>query len=385
MLRKPLLTTVEVAELLKVKEATVRGWIRRGELKGIHISREWRIAVKDLEEFVAAGARVNGSDQFSACSADESHASDDARRPVAREGSDAGEASAPSLPQTRPEASTWETSMTAPDLLIHIKADKRWTESVDVGIRLARHLDARAHGLLTMGEAARFKALYRGSDDLIAERQVGWDKAAADIGAQFMSALKANLVEGSWLVGEGHASELLALVGRVHELVVVEQNDPIIDEIDWDPAEASVLGSGVPTLVVPSKGEFPTVGRTIAVAWNQSREAARVVSCALSLLQKAERVIVLNGQRKESFAGITRFPPHDLSTYLRRKGVATEEVTFSPSDEKAGPAMLDAAKRHGADLLVMGACGRSWFREWVFGSATRHVLRHMDLPVLMAH
>ncbi len=194
-----------------------------------------------------------------------------------------------------------------------------------------------------------------------------------------------NGVDGSWLVGEGHASELLSLVGRVHDLVVVEQNEPRVDEIDWDPAEETVLGSGVPTLVVPNKGAFPAVGRRIVIAWNQSREAALAVRGALPLLKCAEQVIVLNGQRKESFASITRAPSYDLAAYLRRKGVATEEVSFASSDEKAGAAILKASNQHRADMLVMGAYGRSWFREWVLGGATRHVLHHMDLPVLMAH
>lgn len=53
MLSRPLMTTQEVAELLKVKEATVRKWIRDGELPAIQFHREWRIAVRHLEEFVA--------------------------------------------------------------------------------------------------------------------------------------------------------------------------------------------------------------------------------------------------------------------------------------------------------------------------------------------
>lgn len=52
MLRKPLLTTHEVAVLLKMKEATIRRWIRNGELPALHIGREWRIAVIQLEEFL---------------------------------------------------------------------------------------------------------------------------------------------------------------------------------------------------------------------------------------------------------------------------------------------------------------------------------------------
>lgn len=54
MLSRPLMTTHEVAELLKMKEATVRKWIRDGELPAIQFHREWRVSVRHLEEFVSA-------------------------------------------------------------------------------------------------------------------------------------------------------------------------------------------------------------------------------------------------------------------------------------------------------------------------------------------
>lgn len=54
MLSRPLMTTQEVAELLKVKEATVRKWIRDRELPAIQFHREWRIAARHLEEFITA-------------------------------------------------------------------------------------------------------------------------------------------------------------------------------------------------------------------------------------------------------------------------------------------------------------------------------------------
>lgn len=37
------------------------------------------------------------------------------------------------------------------------------------------------------------------------------------------------------------------------------------------------------------------------------------------------------------------------------------------------------------DLLVMGAYGRSRFREIILGGVTRHMLQHMTVPVLMSH
>jgi excisionase family DNA binding protein len=56
MLRKPLLTLRETADLLKLSEATLRGLIKAGDVRAIRIGREWRIAVRDLEDFLDAHA-----------------------------------------------------------------------------------------------------------------------------------------------------------------------------------------------------------------------------------------------------------------------------------------------------------------------------------------
>ena len=42
----------DVAERLKVAEATVRHWIKTGELRAIDIGKGWRIATADLEQFL---------------------------------------------------------------------------------------------------------------------------------------------------------------------------------------------------------------------------------------------------------------------------------------------------------------------------------------------
>ena len=52
MLSKPFFTTHEIAELLKVSEATVRTWIHESELRAVRLGREFRVAAKDLEAFV---------------------------------------------------------------------------------------------------------------------------------------------------------------------------------------------------------------------------------------------------------------------------------------------------------------------------------------------
>jgi nucleotide-binding universal stress UspA family protein len=56
-----------------------------------------------------------------------------------------------------------------------------------------------------------------------------------------------------------------------------------------------------------------------------------------------------------------------------------------PGELEIGAALLEAAGRFCADLLVMGGYGHSRLRELVLGGVTAHVLGHGEIPVLMAH
>ncbi|SIO07020.1 DNA binding domain-containing protein, excisionase family [Rhodovulum sp. ES.010] len=47
-------TVRDVAEQLKVSEATVRRWIRDGELRAIDIGKGWRVGANDLGAFLSA-------------------------------------------------------------------------------------------------------------------------------------------------------------------------------------------------------------------------------------------------------------------------------------------------------------------------------------------
>ncbi len=56
MLDEPFFTVHEIAELLKVTETTVRGWIHSGELRAVKCGRDFRVADTDLEAFLDAHA-----------------------------------------------------------------------------------------------------------------------------------------------------------------------------------------------------------------------------------------------------------------------------------------------------------------------------------------
>lgn len=52
MLTRKFLTVREVADLAQVGEATVRHWIKQGELRAIDVGREFRIIPRDFERFL---------------------------------------------------------------------------------------------------------------------------------------------------------------------------------------------------------------------------------------------------------------------------------------------------------------------------------------------
>ena len=139
--------------------------------------------------------------------------------------------------------------------------------------------------------------------------------------------------------------------------------------------------SGRPVLVVPYAGRHEGLGSRVLVAWNASREAARAVHDALPLLTRARSVVVLAVDPPDE----DHIPGADIAAHLAHHGVHVEARHTVAPDIEVGDELLNLISDLGADLLVMGAYGRSRWREAVFGGATRHILAHMTVPVLMAH
>lgn len=52
-----ILTTDEVAEMMRVSYNTARKWIKCGKIPGRKIGRVWRVVESDLREFISRGSR----------------------------------------------------------------------------------------------------------------------------------------------------------------------------------------------------------------------------------------------------------------------------------------------------------------------------------------
>jgi len=78
-------------------------------------------------------------------------------------------------------------------------------------------------------------------------------------------------------------------------------------------------------------------------------------------------------------------PSMDIGTHLARHGIKVETKDVHVQDLPIGEILINTANDAGSDLIVMGAYGHSRLNELVFGGATRDILRHMTMPVLMSH
>jgi nucleotide-binding universal stress UspA family protein len=70
---------------------------------------------------------------------------------------------------------------------------------------------------------------------------------------------------------------------------------------------------------------------------------------------------------------------------IARLRITVEAAATHALDIAIGDVLLSRAFDLGADLIVMGAYGHSRVRGMVLGGATRHLLQHMTVPVLMSH
>ena len=121
------------------------------------------------------------------------------------------------------------------------------------------------------------------------------------------------------------------------------------------------------------------------IAWNTSLPAAGAVRAALPLLKTAKSVTIMSIDPTMSETADGEDPGANLAKWLSHHGcnVTVQQVPGGGAD--TGKVMLRRAKDIGADLIVMGAYGRSRLREAIFGGTTRSMIEQTEMPVLLSH
>ena len=273
------------------------------------------------------------------------------------------------------------------DILVNTVDFENWSRDAQYGTRLAALLQAAVTGLFVypspfyttpgivspeLTEAVLETARVLEASALAARQPfIDW---AHDMGVE----------QASWVVAQGNLSDTLVRIACWHDLLVLERDADRTWSTPADLAEL-ILAVGVPCIVVPPQPVRTVSLSRIAIAWNGAPEAIRAVHSALPLLQRANEVLLLRGASRGILEDVAWKPPFDIDAYLDRHGIHPRSQDLVDTAHGIGAALLEQAEAFHADLLVMGAYGRSRFSEWALGGATRHVLWNARLPVLFRH
>jgi nucleotide-binding universal stress UspA family protein len=237
-------------------------------------------------------------------------------------------------------------------ILVHLNDGRRAPRLLEVAASLAARHTAHLIGLCVLPPIIAVRNAVPGRLDtiMIEAHRDDHRHEIERITAAFDEAASSRDVVAEWrLADAGRGAVADKVIEHAHgaDLIIASQADPSWEGSDQlEAPERLIIESGRPVLMVPNAGGPADLGRRAVVAWNGCREAARAAFDALPLLKAADYVNVIRVRGRTLFAQVA-------------------------NDR--------------ADLLVMGCYGHSRLREFVFGGASRHVLQHMSVPVLMSH
>src|SRR5215510_16127351 len=138
----------------------------------------------------------------------------------------------------------------------------------------------------------------------------------------------------AWREEDGRQNAVVGMIGRVYDLIVVEQPEKLAS-IAEATLEDALFESGRPVLMVP-KRSLSTLGEIVVIAWNGSTETAVTVAMGMPFLKQARKVVV-----------VAVGPQH------------------MPEPGPEGEELARTLERHGMDVSVRMAYGRRRDRKSV--------------------
>ncbi|HDZ75297.1 MAG TPA: universal stress protein [Aurantimonas coralicida] len=275
-------------------------------------------------------------------------------------------------------------------ILVCLGSKDRAEALLDVALPLAERHDAHLVGLHVVPSFSNYAGGMTPAEvpvEFFEENRRLMQAEAEAIEHMFAERTRASAIRSEWRREEATSPNQHRVFNRhamCADLVIAGQ----ARDAEWGGGNILVdlvMGSGRPVLLVPYAGRFDRIGDRVMLTWNATREAARAAFDALPILKDAShvRVLAIDPSEDRSHTGLAA--ADDLAVTLARHGVKAEAATSFSDTISVADDILSRLADDGSDLLVMGCFGHSRVREMLFGGVTRHVLRHMTVPVLMSH
>lgn len=262
------------------------------------------------------------------------------------------------------------------NILVHLDSSHHSSSRLDLAIGLAQK------------HQARLTALYIITHPYYEPQHVDTEETTSRLQAEFDEKTGATGINAEWLAVDWKVTgvsvtEVVNYHAHYSDLVIVGQTDHNSQDRDTpaDLPERVVMGAGRPVLIVPYTGSYRDFGTRVLVAWKSGRESTRAVNDAIPLLAKADVVNIL---------GVNPADPainegERLCVHLACHDIKARAELATAAGISVGDVLLNRASVEGSDLLVMGAYTKTRLGNQTLGDVARHILKHMTVPVLMAH
>jgi nucleotide-binding universal stress UspA family protein len=124
-------------------------------------------------------------------------------------------------------------------------------------------------------------------------------------------------------------------------------------------------------------------GEDVLVAYDGSATAARALHSAVETgLLESDHVHVLAIDADEHV--LASETAQRAVEFLAFHGIEAHNIGIH-SDDPPSQIILDEALGRKAGLIVMGAYGHSGIAEWLFGSTTKYIIQHTNVPLFLYH
>lgn len=269
-------------------------------------------------------------------------------------------------------------------ILLHIHDDDGMEARFQAALDLARRFDSH----ITCLQAVPYEFGVPG--DLYFSMAMEMAATFRETADQFQEKLESRLatedVRWDWVRRKGDAIDEINHLAPLSEIVVLGASNPV-----GEPAHPSRLATETvvtvraPVLVVPSSAKMFSMQVPAVVAWNGSAESGHALQAALPILREASEVHI-HSVRETKGRDSRRLTTSDAAKFLARHDIEPLITELALNDEGSIAAtLIDAAQIRRAGVIVMGAYGRSRFRERVLGGVTREMLSDPAIPLLLSH
>ena len=247
--------------------------------------------------------------------------------------------------------------------------------------RILVPVNHEAGSLLAVECAARIAGAFGATVDLVNIRESGHSGSADEQLEAATTMLATRAIEPSIMRAEGKVGVQLARVAEMADLVVMRTQAHRREGED----DAQVTST---TLEVLRRTPRPVIAVTERVtemrhpifAYNGSPQSRRAIKTALTMLtpeivQKGTLVVCTSDEHMaERLYG-------EIDEVAEANGIRLKHYHASG---KPAEVILSRLGEGGADMVVMGAIGRTWIAEKLFGSTTNRMLRSCPVPILMS-